>query len=422
MHTLNGHEDRVLGVAFSPRDGRWLLTCSRDRTARVWDTTTGQEVVAARLRGHSWWVWSANFSADQNRIVTAGQDGKVIVWSFDARGDRPQVAQTGVFLGHDGPVFAAAFSPDGRQVVSAGYDKRVLAWDPEKIASVDFKQLVAGEPVAPQQRRAFEGHSAPVRAVSFSADGQSVLSGGDDNTVRIWDAMTGKLNAVLRGHSRPVESCAFSPDGRLVLSGDQEGQIKLWNILDYKEMRASQGRTLEGHEDAILSAAFSRDGSQIVTASRDHTARIFDAQTGKCLHALKEGHEFLASRGILFNGGKWLLTAAGDNSVRIWDVGTGSQLSSIENTGRAAVVAVSRDSQWIVTGKSALAVNKPNGDQPGNTAPSIDPCSANRALETRRRGQVAPTARLWQSPVRHWPSRHRNGAGHFARRRTRFFG
>ncbi len=104
---------------------------------------------------------------------------------------------------------------------------------------------------------------------------------------------------------------------------------------------------LEGHEDAILSAAFDRDGRRIVTASRDHSARVFDTDTGKCLRVLKEGHEFLVSRAVYFHDGQWLLTAAGDNSVRIWDVATGAQLSAIEGTGRNAAAAVSLTS-WIL--------------------------------------------------------------------------
>ena len=210
VHTLSGHEDRVLGAAFSPQDGRWLATCSRDRTVRVWDVATGREAPGSPLRGHSWWVWSVAFSADQKQLVSAGQDGKVLVWSFgDAAGGGPIARQEKVFLGHEGPVFAAAFSPDGSQVASAGYDKRVLVWQPDKIDQVDLEVLVSKDPLRPQPSRSFEGHSAPVRTVAYSADGQSIASGGDDNIVRVWDAATGKPTAVLRGHSRPVETCAF---------------------------------------------------------------------------------------------------------------------------------------------------------------------------------------------------------------------
>ena len=109
---------------------------------------------------------------------------------------------------------------------------------------------------------------------------------------------------------------------------------------------------LDGHDDAILSAAFSRDGKRIVTASRDHTATVYDAATGQVQRMLKEGHEFLVSRALYFNGGRWLLTAASDNSVRVWDAASGSQLAVMEGTGRNAVAAVSRDSKWILTGKA----------------------------------------------------------------------
>ncbi|HEX3725662.1 MAG TPA: hypothetical protein VHV08_05440, partial [Pirellulales bacterium] len=351
VRTLAGHTDRVLGVAFSPVDGRWLLTCSRDKTARLWDTATGKELAGSPLVGHSWWVWSAAFSPDERHLATAGQDGKVIIWSFDPAGSQ-KIEQQKVFLGHDGPVFAVAFSPDGKQVVSAGYDKRVLAWIPEKIQDIALKQLVADVPMVPQESRSFEGHSAPVRAVSFSADGHYVLSGGDDNTLRIWDIRSGKQHALLRGHSRPIQSCAFSPRGGLVLSGGQEGQIKLWKILADSRAVAPEGRVLEGHEDAILSATFSRDGRRIATASRDHTARIYDARSGQSLCQLKEGHEFLASRAMFFNRGRRLLTASGDNTMRIWDAATGLEQSSLEGTGRAAAVAVSHDSKWILTGRT----------------------------------------------------------------------
>ena len=73
----------------------------------------------------------SRFLPDEKQIVTAGQDGKAIVWTLDPGGAEP-IAQHRVFLGHEGPVFAAAFSPNGRYVVSAGYDKRVVVWEPKK--------------------------------------------------------------------------------------------------------------------------------------------------------------------------------------------------------------------------------------------------------------------------------------------------
>ncbi len=355
---LTGHSGRVLSLDFS-RDSRWLLSAGSDNTARVWDMKEQRETAGSPLRGHYGPVWSADFSPAGDRIVSAGDDGRAIVWNFDLAKSLPgeRLAASKVFLGHQGAVFSAAYSPDGRQIVTGGYDKRVLIWQPEGIANVDLKQLVATrQPLAPQDSRALEGHAGPVRTVRFSPDGDYVFSGGDDNTVRVWETVTGRPHSQLRGHSRPVESCAIAPDGMQVLSGGQEGQIKLWDLIDYKA--APQGMALAGHADAVLAAAFSRDGSRVITAGSDHAARVFESDSGKSLATLNEGHDFLATRAVYFRDGRRLLTAGGDRTARIWDATTGSQLQALEHTSRNATIAISRDGRWILTGRSETDDNK----------------------------------------------------------------
>ncbi len=78
--TLSGHDDRVIGVAFSP-DGKLLATASWDNTAKVWDAATGKEIET--LRGHSGYVFSVAFSHDGKRLATAGgyrTRGEVKLW------------------------------------------------------------------------------------------------------------------------------------------------------------------------------------------------------------------------------------------------------------------------------------------------------------------------------------------------------
>ncbi len=390
---LAGHRDAVLSVVYS-RGGKSLLTSSYDNSARLWNVASGESQV---FEGHEWWVWSATFSPDEKRIVTACQDGSAIVWDVATRKPGPP------FLGHVGPVYSAVFSPDGKHVASAGYDKRILLWDPDKVLPFDFDALAEGRKRAPVACEALEGHTAGVRAVGFSHNGKLLVSGGNDNTVRVWDVATRRLLKTLRGHAGRVQACAFAPGNAWVLSGSHDRLAKIWSIAGYEELRVFQGLVLEGHRDAILGADFSPDGRRIVSASRDRSAKLWDTGTGRELRQFKEGHEFLATRAAFLPDGKRLITAAVDNTTRIWDVATGSQLLALEGTGPTAALALSRDARLLLTGsdeKSAklwdldsgsllLKLEKGRSDV---TAVAISP--DNRLLFT---GDAVGRCRLWDA-------------------------
>tara|TARA_R110002072_G_scaffold145459_1_gene291874 strand:+ start:21027 stop:28172 length:7146 start_codon:yes stop_codon:yes gene_type:complete len=340
------HTDAVLSVHFSKvsQGSQKLLTTSYDNTARIWNVATGQQ--NRRFLGHNWWVWDAQFSPDEKKIVTVSQDGTAIVW--DVTTGEPGAP----FTGHDGPVYSAAFSSNGDAVVTGGYDKRVLVWRPSDVRPYDFTRLTSknGSVVPPPKFRSLDGHEGPVRAVAFSQDGSRIISGSQDNTIRLWDSEGGQLLKSFRGHDGAVRTVAFAQSDQVILSGSHDNSIRKWNISEYEEIRVLQGQVLEGHVDAILSAGFSPDGERIVTASRDRTARTWETVTGQPLKVFAEGHSFLATSAAFFPGGKRLATGAVDNTVRIWDVDSGTQLVRLEHTGRAAALTVSNNGKWAVTG------------------------------------------------------------------------
>ena len=116
-----------------------------------------------RFLGHNWWVWDAQFSPDEKKIVTASQDGTAIVW--DALTGEPGAP----FTGHAGPVYSAAFSSNGDAVVTGGYDKRVLIWRPSDVRPYDFTRLTSnsGSVVPPPKFKSLDGHEGPVRTVAL---------------------------------------------------------------------------------------------------------------------------------------------------------------------------------------------------------------------------------------------------------------
>ncbi len=345
---LLGHADAVSSVTFS-QSGRWLATTSFDSEVRVWDMADPAAPVVRRvLRGHNWWVWDAAFSADDRQLATASQDGTVLVWSLETGTAGPP------FTGHRGPVYSVKFLPDGESVVSGGYDKRVLVWRPDSVQPYDFQKLVSGDAPAPPDYAELLGHAAAVRSVDAVRFGEKnlIASGSHDNTIRLWDADSHALLQTMRGHGSWVRDCVLSSDGMLVASGayDTTNPVKLWSIEGYEEARVLRGRVLQGHLDSVMSASFSPNGKRVVTAARDRTAKVWNAETGEELLTLEEGHSFLASRAVFFQEGQRLLTSAVDNSARVWDVASGVELYALGHTGRAAAAAVSADGARLVTG------------------------------------------------------------------------
>jgi WD40 repeat protein len=123
-----------------------------------------------------------------------------------------------------------------------------------------------------------------VSSVAFSPDGKQVVSGSQDETVRLWDTVTGAALQTLEGHLGLVISVAFSPDSRQVVSGSDDKTVRLWDATTGAALQ-----TLEGHSGLVTSVAFSLDGRQVMSGSRDETVRLWDAATGAVLQTL-EGH------------------------------------------------------------------------------------------------------------------------------------
>ena len=119
-----------------------------------------------------------------------------------------------------------------------------------------------------------EGHGSAVYSVAFSPNGERLVSGSFDGTLRLWDAQTGNpLGEPLEGHGSAVYSVAFSPNGERLVSGSFDGTLRLWDAQTGNPL----GEPLEGHGSAVYSVAFSPNGERLVSGSFDGTLRLWDA-------------------------------------------------------------------------------------------------------------------------------------------------
>ncbi len=135
------------------------------------------------------------------------------------------VGQIRSLSGHKGAVRAAAFLPDGRQIVSAGDDGCVVVWDLESSKEV----------------RRINAHTAGITGLAVADDGRRVLTSSLDHTVRVWDLTSGKEVCRFEKHPCEVECVALSPDGRVALSGDRKAGLWLWDAATGQEIRPLKG-------------------------------------------------------------------------------------------------------------------------------------------------------------------------------------
>ena len=361
LNVLKGHEERVLSARFSA-DGSRIVTASWDRTARLWDVSTGE--VLAILRGHLAEVLSAEFSPDGSRVLTASADNTARLW------DAATGAEIAVLRGHSNSLSTAVYSSDGSLVVTASWDKTARLWDAHTgaliavlhghgegvrhaafapdgsrvvTASVD-KTARLWDAATGAQVAVLGGHEDVLLSASFSPDGGRIVTVPSARTARLWDAATGALIAELTGHEAWLQSAAFSPDGSRIVTTSWDKTARIWN-----GVTGSPVAVLRGHDDKIQSAAFSPDGLRVVTASWDRTMRMWDAAAGTRT-AIFRGHEDKLNSAEFSPDGSQLITTSLDRTVRLWDAATGSQAAVLKgHEGTVESAVFSSDGAYVVT-------------------------------------------------------------------------
>ena len=219
--------------------------------------------------------------------------------------DADSLDLVGVLVGHNGNVRAVGWSPDGKWIASGGDDATVRIWE------------ATGVPA-----HVLEGHLAPVRDVAWHPQSQSLATAALDGTIRMW-GVDGHAGLVIEGHEAPVTAVAWSPDGKLLASGDENRTVRFWSP------DGTPGPILEGHHGAISRVRWSPDGKWLASSCQGvvlnepglepiATTRLWraDGTPGPILR----GHT-RAIRGLAWSpDSRQLVTAAEDRQVFLWSV------------------------------------------------------------------------------------------------------
>jgi hypothetical protein len=218
---------------------------------------------------------------------------------------------------------------DGEKIISGSYDKTVKVWS-----------MSSGECLS-----TLEGHLGWVFSVCVTAGGEKIISGSYDKTVKVWSMSSGECLSTLEGHQDWVASVCVTGDGEKIISGSEDTTVKVWSMSSGECLS-----TLEGHQDCVASVCVTADGEKIISGSQDTTVKVWSMSSGECLSTL-EGHQDWVRSVCVTAGGEKIISGSYDKTVKVWSMSSGECLSTLEGH-RADVrsVCVTADGEKIISG------------------------------------------------------------------------
>ncbi len=389
-----GHAGAVKSAAFSP-DGKFIATAGRDKTAKIWEISTGREI--RTFTGHNGRLICVSFSPDGTMLATGAADSKVKLWetatgklirTFDCFSDF---------------VYDLAFTSDGKYIVAGSSESKIKiietstgnvvreyesdAYQGIKIKiSPDNKFVLTGEDnrksiitdfETAKKMKEYRGSTSICGGcgvcVDYSSDGKYILSGNENGPLQLIDINSDKVLKVYIENQEKFSSVDISPDGTLILASD-ENNVEIFDRISGKSVLK-----IKAHEKEINFAGFSPDGASFMTASNDGTAVIRKTKTGKIVQTFvgfqntndygtnldKEEYWQFYSRHYfdlktlikLSPDGKKLVCGKKDSAAQVFDFETGRLLFNLTGHKQAVICFdFSPDGKLLADGSADKAI------------------------------------------------------------------
>ncbi|MEH2086810.1 NB-ARC domain-containing protein [Nostoc sp.] len=205
-----------------------------------------------------------------------------------------------------------------------------------------------------QMQRTLISHTALVTALAITPDGERVISGSSDKTIKVWNLKSGQLLFTLEGHTAPVTALAITPDSERVISSSFDKTLKIWEIKSRKELF-----TCIGHKKRVTAVAITPDGKWVISGSIDKTLKIWDLETGQELFTLRNNSMPVRTLAITPDGKRLISVSqvsifsfSDPNSfINIWDLEKKEIILTVKpDVGVVRSLAVTPDGKQFISG------------------------------------------------------------------------
>jgi len=294
---LKGHFGKIYAMYWS-NDSRHLVSASQDGKLIIWNGFTTNKVQAIPLR--SSWVMTCGYSPSGSFVACGGLDNLCSVYKLSNDKNHPggQQKTFAELAQHEGYLSCCRFISDS-EIVSSSGDSTCILWDVE---NKNPKQI-------------FTDHTGDVMSISIFEKNGCFVSGSCDATAKLWDYRQGKSCVkTFHGHESDINSVAYFPDGNAFATGSDDSSCRLFDIRAYRQInRYADDKILCG----ITSVAFSNTGKFLFAGYDDYNCYVWDTCHGAIVDQLN-GHDNRVSCLGVTTDGFALCTGSWDTLLKIW--------------------------------------------------------------------------------------------------------
>lgn len=291
--TLRGHLAKIYAMHWGT-DSRHIVSASQDGKLILWDSYTTNKVHAIPLR--SSWVMTCAYAPSGNFVACGGLDNICSIYNLKTREGTVRVSRE--LNGHTGYLSCCRFLDDTRIVTSSG-DMTCALWDIE----------------TGMQSLAFTGHTGDVMSLSLTEDKNTFISGACDATAKLWDLRDGMCRQTFGGHESDINAVSMFPNNLAFGTGSDDATCRLFDIRSDQELMVYSNDNIAC---GITSVAFSKSGRLFFAGYDDFNCNIWDSMKGDRAGVLA-GHDNRVSCLGITNDGMAIATGSWDSFLKVWN-------------------------------------------------------------------------------------------------------
>ncbi|WPK26501.1 hypothetical protein PUMCH_003856 [Australozyma saopauloensis] len=399
-----GHYDDVVSVTWS-NDSRFVISTSKDMTARIYSVHTEDKDASMTLTGHRDYVVRAFFDITQNIIYTLSKDGALFHWEYVTKEPESESESEDEKMDEDSdsdsdsaaPIKKAVAEPQSQWAIA---EKHYLHLESVRVACATFhaasnllvlglttgefrlyelpsfnvlQQLTMGQNavdtvavnnsgewlafgsahlgqlvVYEWQSESYilkqQGHFDSINALCYSPDGSRAVTASDDGKIKVWDLHSGFCLFTFSEHTAAVTAIEFAKKGQVLFSASQDGTVRAWDLIRFRNFRTFTAP----HRVQFSCMAVDPSGEVVVAGTHDEfEIYVWSVQTGALLDSLA-GHEGPISCLQFGHENSVLVSSSWDKTIRVWNIFSRSQqVEPIEVEHDVLAIAVRPDSQEV---------------------------------------------------------------------------